>query len=63
MIIRTEDYMANTQTLIAKVYSAFNQPNIDGALALMRESVSWPKASEGERVVGKEEIRAYWSRQ
>jgi len=25
--------------------------------------VSWPKASEGGRVVGKEEIRAYWSRQ
>jgi hypothetical protein len=43
--------MANTQTLIAEVYSAFNQRNIDGALALMRESVSWPKASEGGRVV------------
>ena len=63
MIIHTEDYMANTQTLIAEVYSAFNQRNIDGALALMRESVSWPKASEGGRVVGKEEIHAYWSRQ
>src|SRR5580698_6908068 len=63
MIIHREDYMANTQTLIAKVYSAFNQRNIDGALALMRESVSWPKASEGGRVVGKEAIRAYWSRQ
>ncbi|MGA7928963.1 MAG: hypothetical protein WCA20_23565 [Candidatus Sulfotelmatobacter sp.] len=46
--------MANPQTLIAEVYSAFNQRNIDGALALMREGVSWPKASEGGRVVGKE---------
>ena len=55
--------MANTQTLIAEVYSAFNQRNIDGALALMSETVSWPKASEGGRVVGKEAIRAYWSRQ
>lgn len=55
--------MTTTQTLIAEVYSAFNQRNIDGALALMTESVSWPKASEGGRVVGKEEIRAYWSRQ
>src|ERR1700684_2184736 len=63
MIIRTEDYMANTQMLIAEVYSAFNQRNIDGALALMKECVSWPKASEGGRVVGKDEIRAYWSRQ
>ena len=63
MIIHSEDYVANTQTLIAEVYSAFNQRNIDGALGLMRESVSWPKASEGGRVVGKEEIRAYWTRQ
>ena len=55
--------MANTQTLIAKAYSAFNQRNVDGALALMSENVSWPKASEGGRVVGKEEIRAYWTRQ
>ncbi|HEV3076519.1 MAG TPA: nuclear transport factor 2 family protein [Thermoanaerobaculia bacterium] len=55
--------MRNTQTLIAEVYSAFNRRNIDGALALMTESVCWPKASEGGRVVGKDEIRAYWSRQ
>ena len=55
--------MANAKTLIAEVYSAFNRRDIDGALALMSESVSWPKASEGGRVIGKEEIRAYWSRQ
>lgn len=29
----------------------------------MSENVSWPKASEGGRVVGKEELRAYWTRQ
>jgi hypothetical protein len=45
------------------MYSAFNQRHIDDALALMTETVSWPKASEGGRVVGKEEIRAYWTRQ
>src|ERR1700684_3030626 len=55
--------MASTQTLIADVYSAFNRRNIDGAFARMSESVSWPKASEGGRAIGKEEIRAYWSRQ
>ena len=54
---------ANTQMLIAEAYSAFNRRDIDGALALMSENVSWPKASEGGRVVGKEEIRAYWTRQ
>jgi hypothetical protein len=55
--------MANTQTLIARAYSAFNHRDIDSALALMSEKVNWPKASEGGRVVGKEEIRAYWTRQ
>jgi hypothetical protein len=58
-----EDFMASPQTLIAAAYSAFNQRNIDRALALMSESVSWPRASEGGRVIGKAEIRAYWGRQ
>jgi hypothetical protein len=55
--------MADTKTLIEQAYSAFNERDIDGALALMTQDVSWPKASEGGRVVGKEEIRAYWTRQ
>lgn len=55
--------MTNTQTLIAQAYAAFNQRDIDGAFALMTENVSWPKASEGGRVIGKDAIRAYWTRQ
>lgn len=55
--------MADTQTLIARAYAAFNKRNIDGVFALMSEHVSWPKASEGGQVVGKDEIRAYWTRQ
>ena len=55
--------MADTKTLIEQAYSAFNMRDIDGALALMAQDVSWPKASEGGKVVGKEEIRAYWTRQ
>jgi hypothetical protein len=55
--------MANTQSLIAQAYSAFNRRDIDGALALMSKNIDWPKASEGGRVIGKEEIRAYWTRQ
>lgn len=55
--------MANAKTIIQQAYSAFNKRDIDGALALMTEDVNWPKASEGGRIVGKEEIRAYWTRQ
>jgi len=55
--------MTDTQTLIAQAYAAFNHRDIDSALALMSDTVSWPKASEGGRVVGKAEICAYWIRQ
>ena len=55
--------MESTKTLVTQVYAAFNRRDIDGALALMSEKVDWPKASEGGRVVGKGEIRAYWTRQ
>ena len=55
--------MADTKTVIEQAYSAFNARDIDGAFALMTEDVSWPKASEGGKIVGKEEIRGYWTRQ
>jgi len=55
--------MPNTRTLLVQAYSAFNHRDIDSALALMSENVSWPKASEGGRAVGKQEIRSYWNRQ
>ena len=55
--------MADTKILIEQAYSAFNKRDIDGALALMTPDVSWPRASEGGKIVGKEEIRAYWTRQ
>jgi ketosteroid isomerase-like protein len=51
------------EALIAGLYSAFNRRDVDAALACMTEHVRWPKASEGGSVVGKEEIRAYWTRQ
>jgi hypothetical protein len=55
--------MADTRVIIEQAYSAFNRRDINGALALMTEDVSWPRASEGGKVRGKEEIRAYWTRQ
>jgi hypothetical protein len=51
------------QELISQAYSAFNRRDIDATLVRMCEHISWRKASEGGRVVGKQEIRAYWTRQ
>jgi hypothetical protein len=55
--------MSDTNALITQTYAAFNRRDIDAALSRMSEDVSWPKASEGGKVIGKEEIRAYWRRQ
>lgn len=55
--------MPEIKSLIERAYSAFNARDIGGALALMTDDVSWPKASEGGEVTGKEEVRAYWTRQ
>jgi len=59
----SEGEMAYTKTLIEQAYVAFNERDVEGALALMTDDVSWPKASEGGKVAGKDEIRAYWTRQ
>lgn len=55
--------MPNKNTFITQAYSAFNRRDVNAAFALMSDNISWPKASEGGRVVGKDEIRAYWTRQ
>jgi hypothetical protein len=55
--------MTDAKAIIERAYSAFNKRDIDGVLALMTEDVSWSKAAEGGRAVGKEEVRAYWARQ
>ncbi|HEY3744035.1 MAG TPA: nuclear transport factor 2 family protein [Bryobacteraceae bacterium] len=54
---------ADTKALIAQAYSAFNRRDIDGALALMSDNVDWPNGWVGGRVVGKEAVRDYWTRQ
>ena len=55
--------MTDSQALIRAAYAAFNRRDIDAAFALMSDHISWPRASEGGQVVGKDEIRAYWTRQ
>lgn len=55
--------MSEDRNTLEQLYQAFNLREIDAALALMADTVSWPKASEGGRVTGRDEIRAYWTRQ
>ncbi|QLE39706.1 nuclear transport factor 2 family protein [Nostoc sp. C052] len=49
--------------LLRAAYAAFNERDIDAALALMAADVAWPKAFKGGFVRGSEEVRAYWTEQ
>jgi len=55
--------MAKFEKTIKKAYAAFNERNIDNALATMQIDVQWSKAWEGGYIIGHNEIREYWTRQ
>lgn len=54
--------MSPEDTLRA-AYAAFNARDIEAALELMHPEVDWPNAWEGGRVVGRDAVAAYWTRQ
>lgn len=49
--------------LLARAYQAFNDRDVDGALATMHPDVAWPNGMEGGHVHGHREVREYWTRQ
>ena len=49
--------------LIRRAYQAFNDRDIDGALATMQSDVEWPNGMEGGTVHGHAGVRQYWTRQ
>ncbi len=49
--------------ILHAAYEAFNERDIDAALALMTPDVAWPRAFKGGFVRGPEEVRAYWTEQ
>jgi ketosteroid isomerase-like protein len=48
---------------LRRTYRAFNDRDIDGVLELVHPDVDWPNAWEGGRVVGRDAVRDYWTRQ
>lgn len=55
--------MKAAHEIIAEVYSSFNDRDIDAVLALLSDDVDWPNAMDNVRVHGRDEVRAYWTRQ
>jgi hypothetical protein len=51
------------EQLLRRAYEAFNTRDIEAALALMHRHVDWPNGMEGGRELGRDAVRAYWTRQ
>jgi len=51
------------ETLLGRCYAAFNDRDLEGALAMMRPDVTWPNGWEGGWVKGRDGVREYWQRQ
>jgi ketosteroid isomerase-like protein len=51
------------EDLLRRAYAAFNDRDIEAALALMHPDVDWPNGWEGGRLRGHAAVRNYWQRQ
>jgi ketosteroid isomerase-like protein len=51
------------EATLRQTYRAFNDRDIDSVLELLHPEVDWPNAWEGGRVIGRDAIRDYWTRQ
>jgi hypothetical protein len=49
--------------VLRKAYSDFNARRIDDVLGLMHADVEWANGMDGGHVIGREAVRAYWTRQ
>ena len=49
--------------VLRQAYAAFNARDIERALSLMHPDVDWPNGMEGGRELGRDAVRAYWTRQ
>lgn len=49
--------------VLKEAYRAFNDRDLDAALATMQPNVEWPNGMEGGLVYGHSGVRDYWTRQ
>lgn len=55
--------MPTNREFLERVYEHFNARQIDAVLAALAPDVTWANGMEGGHVHGREEVRAYWTRQ
>jgi ketosteroid isomerase-like protein len=52
-----------SEDILRATYAAFNARDIEAVLEWMHPEVDWPNAWEGGRVIGRDAVRDYWTRQ
>ncbi|MGA9588129.1 MAG: nuclear transport factor 2 family protein [Terracidiphilus sp.] len=55
--------MTDEREILRNAYRDFNARNIDAVISRMDPEVEWANGMEGGHVHGKDEVRAYWTRQ
>ena len=55
--------MTDEREILRSAYRDFNVRNIDAVISRMHPEVEWANGMEGGHVHGKDEVRAYWTRQ
>ncbi|HMG86558.1 MAG TPA: nuclear transport factor 2 family protein [Terracidiphilus sp.] len=55
--------MTSELETLRNAYRDFNSRNIDAVISCMHPEVEWANGMEGGHVHGKDEVRAYWTRQ
>jgi hypothetical protein len=55
--------MPDPVELLKRVYDRFNARDMESVLAAMDDDVIWANGMEGGHVHGRDEVRAYWTRQ
>lgn len=55
--------MPSKSELLRLLYRAFNTREMETVLVALSPDVDWPNGMEGGRVLGRDAVRAYWTRQ
>lgn len=54
--------MDDAEALLTKVYNAYNRRDFAALSAFLTSDTNWPDMVEGGRLIGREALRAYWTR-
>ena len=57
----TTAVQADHRELLLQAYAAYNRQDLEALVALVSDNVNWP--DDGDRLHGKDEVRAYWTEQ